>query len=244
MSGCSGISKSRTQYFTCLSKNDLIEICKSVGIFLDFKINTKEELYKILKTFLVENERKWWSYDFIPKNLRLKLKYILFKPLNSKKEWGWLSTDDISSILYQKALKFNKKGFNFHYHGAFPADFFKLNPEEIPKITKINKKMNVGIVLNTDPSNKKGKHWVAIFIDKKNIFYFDPVKNKPNKFIKDFIDNIKGDRCLHINNIQYQKKDGTCGLYVIEFLLLKAQNKELIMSDDFHINKKRTQYFV
>lgn len=241
MTECSFVSKSKTKDFTCLSKNDLIEIMKSIP--LKYSNKTKKEIYNILKKILSEDERNWWKYDFLNYNLNIKLKYIAFKPLKPKGEWGWLSTDDISSIMYQKMENFKSKRVSFFYHGTYPSDYFKLNPDKINEINTINKENNVGMVLNTDISSKNGEHWIAIFLTKDKLYYFDPTGGKPNKYIKELINNIKQKRDIDINNIEYQKKDGTCGLYVIEFLSLMAENKPIKLEDDNHINKKRNKYF-
>lgn len=243
MSQCSILSSSKTKYYTCLSKNEILYIMNSINIVRSIN-KSKIDLYNILKTELSKEERDWWEYQFIPINLRLKLKYIPFKPLGSKKKWGWLSMDDIDKIMYQYTLKLSKsKTRPFIYYGTKTSDHFIINPDEIDIIKNITKNgTNIGIILNTSPSNKKGEHWVSIFINNNILYYFDPVGDKPNKYIKQYIYKFKPK--TDINEIEYQKKDGTCGLYAIEFLLLKANNKKIKLDKDKVINEKRKIYFV
>jgi Ulp1 family protease len=51
----------------------------------------------------------------------------------------------------------------------------------------------IGVIFNTDPHNKPGVHWVAVFIDNRNkiVDYFDSLGNTPNKNICSFLKRFK-----------------------------------------------------
>lgn len=253
---CSILSKSKTKIYTCLDKKDISDIIISYLNFCgkqcneyEFIINkSKFEMYSFIKKILKLEERDWWLYNFIPIELKLKLKYAIYKPIKPKGKWSWLNVDHINSIMLQ-----NTKD-SFYYYGTVMSDHFKIFPEHLHLLYDILYKQNkdIGIIFNTSTSKQKGKHWIAVYITKNIFKYFDPVGDKPNihlkKFISDFMKFYFGK--LEINTKEFQKKDGTCGLYSIDFLLNNSQkNKKVSMSqlqldNDIKINKKRTIYFV
>lgn len=53
-------------------------------------------------------------------------------------------------------------------------------------LTKIPKKIPQGFIMNTDPSNMPGEHWVACYISPDSIEYYDPEAQQPSsRFTKD-----------------------------------------------------------
>lgn len=240
---CSIITRSKTTEYTCLSKIQLITILKSYNKEYDTKYKiynrSKRDIYEVLKHILKKDDTEWWKFSFIPDNINLYLKVLAFKPKKPLHRWGWISQSSINSIMYQYEEYFNKKKIKFKYYGTLSADYFNIYPEQIKKICNSN--TPIGIIFNTDISSGKGEHWVSIYITKEEVFYFDSNGDKPNKYINSFIKKLK--KKVYTNSVEYQKRDGVCGMYAIEFILMKAQNKDIIFGDDNTVNSKRDKYF-
>ena len=108
------------------------------------------------------------------------------------------------------------------YLGTLPADFNRFLPN-----LKNNKRF--GFVMNTDPSNKEGKHWIAVLVDMEDdmsVEYYDSFGREPSKkFMKELkklIDKLKPSTYLKMktNNIQVQNKNSqNCGWFAMKFLL-------------------------
>jgi hypothetical protein len=91
---------------------------------------------------------------------------------------------------------------------------------------------SINFVMNTVPSNVKYGHWVAVYINKHNLEYYDSFGQPPSN---EFITNIKavlkkfvGNKPLQfkINRIKIQSVSSTnCGYYAIKFLIDKYQGK-------------------
>ena len=97
------------------------------------------------------------------------------------------------------------------YLGTFARD-------DIPNI--LIKKRPLGLIINTDPSNKPGTHWVALFINQNNCAeYFDSFGERPicceiQNFLK--INKIK---CLKYNKYKIQSIfSSNCGAFCILYL--------------------------
>jgi hypothetical protein len=113
------------------------------------------------------------------------------------------------------------------YLGALPSDFNKFLPKRLNED-------KFGFIMNTDPSNKEGKHWVAILIDLDedlSLEYFDSFGKDPDKKfmkeIKKLIDKIKPNSYLKfkINKVQVQdNKSQNCGFFAMKFLLDRLSN--------------------
>ena len=79
----------------------------------------------------------------------------------------------------------------FYFYGAVPIDFHKCSVSDLCSFNMkkhLKKgKTKIGIVFNTDPSNKDGKHWISMYIDlighnldsNPGIYYFDSFGRKP-----------------------------------------------------------------
>lgn len=130
-----------------------------------------------------------------------------------------LTTDEIDHMM--------KPILGDMYLGTLPADFNKFLP----------KKLNgdkFGFVMNTDPSNKEGKHWVAVLIDLDDdlsVEYSDSFGREPSKKfmkeIKKLIDKLKPHSYLKFktNRVQLQNKNTqNCGFFAMKFLLDRLAN--------------------
>lgn len=95
-----------------------------------------------------------------------------------------------------------------NFLGIFAADELSLVP---------TKKCGT-LIFNTDSSEKKGQHWIAMCITKKSIFYFDSL-NLQFVFLHNiakFLVRLKKD--LHYNKIRTQTSNSnTCGVHCIIF---------------------------
>ena len=129
-----------------------------------------------------------------------------------------LSTQEIDNMLKPILKK--------QYIGTLPADFNKFLPKKLPR--------KFSFVMNTDPSNKQGKHWVSVIVDLKNdmsVEYFDSFGLSPSKKfmkeIKKLIDKLKPNTYLKmkINNVKHQDdRSQNCGFFSAKFLLDRLTN--------------------
>jgi len=118
----------------------------------------------------------------------------------------------MNSLEINKALK-NYKCFL----GTFARDQL---PTSLPKFRPL------AIIMNTDPINLPGQHWVSIFVDETNCAeYFDSYGLPPlHSEILNCIgnNNIKN---LSYNSMQIQGvSSNTCGHYCVLFVKLRCQN--------------------
>jgi hypothetical protein len=104
------------------------------------------------------------------------------------------------------------------YQGIFPSD--KLLDFEIPSLP-------CGLVVNFDPGNKPGSHWIGLYFDRnKNVEYFDTYARpiNINKNIYKFIQtNGKKSVKYLIGSSVQDDTSSVCGHYTILFLLCRAK---------------------
>jgi Ulp1 family protease len=224
---CAPLSKNEE---SCFNTTELLQIAKAYNnyikknkkiclenICITEKINIKnnkkylyKEIYKKLSK-LYESEINWIDFEFINSikdpDMIEKLKYFTFKPKMLGKD-TWLSTSDIDLVMNQYINMYE----NAQYVGALPSDFYKITELNYKKLFKTSLTL---IVLNTDPHNKQGQHWVAMSIDniKQKIEYFDSLGEKPNRNIKKFIKNLneyKPNYETEISLVKHQYKNIDC----------------------------------
>ena len=236
--------KKMSQYWNIRHPDDIIESKNSYDIWNFFK----KKFSKVCN-----NEKCWLRQKFIENNNRDLVKFFSPKAPKSWKEkpYTWLNSTDIENIMQQYEDAYQ----NFEFIGPSPIDFDKVIMnnkcvwDELCKFnleSKIKKNINkIGIIFNTDPHNKSGTHWIALFIDIKNsyIAYFDSNGNKVPKEIIIFINKVKKQgRHLNIkfkyydnHKFVHQNNDGQCGMYTLYFIIeLLLENKK---PQDFKINK-------
>ena len=101
------------------------------------------------------------------------------------------------------------------------------------------------VIVNLDPSDKRGSHWIVIHhISKGKVEHFDSLGNKPD---------IKIHNSLTANSITYKYNNRrlqnffteTCGLYCIYYSYYSARGKimEEILND-FSSNLKHNEIIV
>lgn len=105
------------------------------------------------------------------------------------------------------------------YIGTYPSDL-------LPKITKFP----AALILNTDPSNKPGQHWVAVYIKRNGVGeYFDPFGLQPlmNEFINFLDNNCPNGWTFNDNTIQGINSIN-CGRFCYMFIILKSLDYSLV----------------
>jgi hypothetical protein len=217
----------------------------------NLKISTGNsyEVWRELKQNLenvCDSELCWLKQDFINNNLDKNMLDYTFAP-KSPDSWKvnkntWLSSIDITKVMKQYENKYK----NFAFIGPSPIDFdSSINKnscvwDELCKFNLNNfiknNKTKIGLIFNTDPHYKNGSHWVCMMIDieKKIIYYFDSVGDKPQKEIIKLVDKIKYQgKKLRINfeykeNYPFQHQEGNteCGMYVLYFITSIVENKK------------------
>jgi hypothetical protein len=168
---------------------------------------------------------------------------LLRRP-RAPKEWTlnreeWLSSDDIDAVEKNYMDVFA----DYAYIGTVPMDF-DLQDEtrkclvstlcslKLPDMVKKGKE-RIGIVINTDPHDGPGQHWVAVFCDLRReleyprVTYFDSYAHKPEPEIKilmkrwaeqwDATGVHANPMKLTFNKTRHQYKDSECGMYCLYF---------------------------
>jgi len=168
----------------------------------------------------------------------------LLKRPRAPKEWAvnryeWLSSDDIDKVEKNIAELFP----DYFFVGSIPMDFdlqtetheclvSALCAMKLPELYKKGKQ-RIGIVVNTDPHDGPGQHWVAVFADIRpeltypRITYFDSYAQHPEPQIKTLMKRWKEqwdneevhpvETKLTFNTTRHQYKDSECGMYCIYF---------------------------
>lgn len=105
-----------------------------------------------------------------------------------------------------------------NFIGVFPAD---ANPDV--------KQKTFSIIFNTGNYNSDGEHFVAIYITRNTIYYFDSFGMKAsNKNILKFINKYQR-KNFYFNSTQIQSKlSNFCGFYCLAFLIANYQKIPMI----------------
>jgi hypothetical protein len=153
--------------------------------------------------------------------------------------YEWLSSDDIQAIedSYEEIFP------DYYFVGAVPIDF-DLQTETRKclvsalcsmKLSELAKqgKHQIGIVINTDPHDGPGQHWVCVFCDIRpelehaRMTYFDSYAQSPEPEVKELMRRWKeqwdatgvhkNPMKLTYNKTRHQYKDSECGMYCVYF---------------------------
>lgn len=124
-----------------------------------------------------------------------------------------------------------------HNTGVFPRDRIRIT------------RAPTAYVLNTDPHNKKGEHWVAVYINERKVgHYFDSYGLPPyhEEFII-FLQNYCKHWIYSDQNIQ-GFKEKTCGHFCIFFLIHMSEGWSMeqiikVFNSDFDKNNKIVKSF-
>lgn len=125
--------------------------------------------------------------------------------------------------------------------GVYAAD-------EIPRTLHT---LPYGFIVNTDPHNLPGKHWIACFINENNILeVFDSFGCLPKKLSPHIEKYVHSFQRYWVNNKRLQSSDTrVCGEYCLFYLMCRCR-KQLpkniidIFSNDFKINDQFVHDFV
>lgn len=131
----------------------------------------------------------------------------------------------MNTIQLNKILKIDKKTKN-KFIGTFPIDL-------LPK----NIKYPSCMIINNQPSNQEGEHWVAVYFNKnKTCDFFDSFGNSPkfykiNKYLNRYSKRV------YSNKIKIQSNYSLyCGIYCILFLLFKCRGFSMKKFTNFFKN--------
>ena len=254
------IIREKNKNDSCFKKQDLIIIAKKlnecrtkrkkikycIGKPIDTNTTT-QILYKKIKNILKIKEQDWIKQQFIGNSY---IKTDIFKPKGPKLN-EWLSNYDISLVMNQYIKFYEKTKKDFVFHGVVMANWFNLHPELLQnfKVSNIKKQ---AVILNTDSQNGPGKHWVAVFINKREIEFFDSNGSNPNTSISKLLNNLSKllDIPIKINKIKHQTIDGICGIYTLKFVLYRLFGlktfKQFIkdIQPDSNVNQLRKTFFL
>ena len=101
------------------------------------------------------------------------------------------------------------------YMGCYPCD-------QIPMIDKYP----TSLVLNLEPINSIGSHWVALVFDNPfHVYYFDSMGEAPNSCIDNRLNEIEKKHCITFNKKPIQPLSSHfCGLYCLCFIHFMSVN--------------------
>ena len=105
----------------------------------------------------------------------------------------------------------------FRYLGSFPSDY-------VPTLDN-----DTFAIINTQPSNMQGEHWVMIAIFRHELFFADSLGNKGYSFLKQHYKQMMPE--------PLQSHPSVCGFYTIyaAFHLFKFQQEEMTGVRDVNV---------
>ncbi len=266
---------------TCFTLDNLQEIAMQYNKIHDDTIeivNDKKMLLRELNNKMKNryncSEQTCWLDSKVVKSLNnADIKHYTFRPKGPKKQYDWLSTNDINGVMSQYMMKHK----DFKYIGALPYDFEELEYTGIDNINLKdleNKTPKIGMVINLDEHDQPGSHWVALYTNLTNnkVYYFDSFGKKPGKRVTKFIrriltymynkkhnSNFNVDQFMNMyhksdeydvryNKKQHQFKNTECGVYSMNFIIRLLDNEDFDMivdniTKDDAMNNCRKTYF-
>lgn len=160
-----------------------------------------------------------------------------FKPKGPYNSDDWLDNLNIDGVLKQNMEKYK----DFYAIPFQMIDFVKQQAElatlNIPNLIK--RYNTVGVVINTDTSTGKGKHWFALFMDFRKepytLEFFNSSGNLPvyqiqswmNKTKRDFEKLGKQMDIIIVNSNELQKSSSECGVFSLWFILGRLEGKSV-----------------
>ena len=97
----------------------------------------------------------------------------------------------------------------FHYHGSFPSDY-------VPTLDD-----DTFVIINTQPSNMQGEHWIMIANSRQILYFADSFGRKKYSFVKHQNEQMIPEAL--------QSHPSVCGFYTIyaAFHLFKFRQEEI-----------------
>lgn len=243
---------------SCIKNKDLKQLANAFNL----ENPTKKIEVDVEKKELVENLKEgfkekykcdsqicWLNQSFVKRLNNKDLTKFTFRPVGPKLKYDWLSTTHINEVVDQYERKYK----NFSFMGAVPYDFQELRELHMGKELDFDQLRNgelnedykgdaridkFGMVINLDPHDKPGSHWVALYTDfeKNQIYFFDSVGKKPRKKIKKFINKLtkymykkKYNKSLNINK-------------VLDNIKSKKSDNDIINLNNFDIRHNKIQH--
>ena len=233
MNACSPDRKNKN-HTGCFIDKELDVIAKV------FNLDSSKDVYKQLLDCKSCDLQDKFVVEQLQSVLGYNIHKHVFKPPMHRDRFEWLSTTDIDRIMDQY-MNFD---YSFKYLGTYPSDILDLD-YTLPKVTHYKK---LGMVLNLDPHNKPGSHWVAVYIDPliSTVEYFDSLGDLPTRNIKKVLEYLckQLDCDLNIHSKKFQLKDSECGIYSVYYIVSRIlgftpnQIKENVIRDT-QMNKYR-----
>jgi len=114
-----------------------------------------------------------------------------------------------------------------HY---FKSDFLGVFPVDV-QVNSIISKAKAGkqsyFILNTDPGNKPGQHWIGVVYDGENRMYiYDSFGRKSKTLLKTFVNNLNKKKYSHKDSdydSEQRDSEENCGSRSLAWLLYAKQ---------------------
>jgi len=112
------------------------------------------------------------------------------------------------------------------------------------QVSQLKPARKMAFVMNTDTSDKPGKHWVACYLDAdhdKSLEYYDSFgKDPPKNFDRDMkkiVDKLKLPHLLKykINRIVEQKTSDNCGFHAMRFLTNRIKGNKFTEATKYNV---------
>lgn len=131
------------------------------------------------------------------------------------------------------------------------ADYLAvLTLDELPK-EPLNRQGTIAFIVNTDPSNEIGEHWVAVYGDKYSprMEYFDSYGIPPFRDAFERFFNYQKRGWIRNQRALQGELSSTCGYYCLYYLLLRCRGHRmkditLPFSEDRNTNDDLVQNFI
>ena len=228
-----------------------------------------------LSSFLLDQAKKQTLSDLLPSQIQQSIPPPMstITPIQSSID----SLENITSteenikqaIVNKKEGRgaFDDKGMSNleidHVLQKYPEYLGCISHDEIPKILRdVKPQSRGGFVINTDPHNKPGQHWQALYFDARPNgeseidwydSYADPIDKKLLHDIKLISNRLNAKTYLKFKEnkiIQQNNKSSNCGWFCCEFLIDRFRGKPWIEATKFNdvhngeakVEKFKTQY--
>ena len=80
------------------------------------------------------------------------------------------------------------------------------------------------LIVNTDPSHLSGEHWISIYLDRADIYFYDPLSLDiyKSKYFDVFL--LRMNKVLHVNTLQIQNVNSVmCGYHALVFCYVMSK---------------------
>lgn len=229
--------------------------------------------------------------NVLSRSTKNELLFNHFKPIAPVDPTKWLSNTHLDQLQEQLYKIYDNYYYSFIHMidmKMIPHEYKKLLDHEIIDVTMISfvdelkedgskviskedKPLKTyGVVFNTDPSNKSGQHWFAIFFDFRTrgtleepftIEYFNSAGTKLNNKVHEYFVSLANKisfemkkicNFITVTNIQHQSpKTGNCGAYSLFYIYARLNNvpmsyfnNKAITVDDDKITEFRKLIFI